>query len=77
MKVRMKMEPVSKKQGVVGFKVVSYQVKRVKEYERFRGVIEGDIEDILCGEYDMGDFQKALLNHRISDTDVGFSVFVS
>ena len=63
-------------QAVTGFKVVSYQVKRVKDSEKLRVVIEADVDDIGCGACDMGDFQKALLHHRVSDTDIGFSVLV-
>ena len=66
----------SNAQAVTGFKVVSYQVKRVKDSEKLRIVIEAEVDDIGCGPCDMGDFQKALLHHRVSDTDVGFSVLV-
>ena len=70
------MEESKNRQAVTGFKVVSYQVKRVKDSEKLKLVLEADIDEIGCGECDMGDFQKALLHHRVSDIDIGFSVLV-
>lgn len=66
----------SKVQSVTGFKVVNYVVRRVKDVEKLKIVIEAEVEDMLAGETDMGTVQKALLNHLTSDTDVGFSVLV-
>lgn len=66
-----------KKQAITGFKVVSYGVRRVKDCEKIKLVLEADVDDIGCGEYDMGDLQGALLHHRVSDTDVGFSLFMN
>jgi len=64
------------KQGVTGFKVVSYQVKRVKDGEVVKLLLEANVESIGAGDQDMGDILKALLHHQISDTDVGLSVFI-
>ena len=64
------------KQGVSGFKVVSYQVKKVKDGEVVKLLLEASVDAIGAGEHDMGDVLKALLHHQTSDTDVGLSVFV-
>lgn len=66
----------TKKQAVTGFKVVSYQVKRVKDSEKLRIIVEADVDDINSGDFDMGDVQGALLHHRSSDTDIGFALFM-
>lgn len=70
------MDEAKKKQSITGFKVVSYQVKRKKDSEKITLVLEADVDDIGAGEFDMGDVQGALLNHRASDTDVGISLFI-
>ena len=66
----------NKVQAVTGFKVVSYGVRRVKDSEKLKIVIEADVSEIGCGDCDLGDVQKALLEHRVSDIDVGFTVIV-
>jgi len=66
-----------RKQSVTGFRVVSYQVKRVKDSEVLKIVIEATVDDIGCGKFNMGDLQGAMLSHRVSDTDIGFSLFMS
>ena len=70
------MSSVSK-QSVKGFKVVRYSVKRVKDAEKLVLVLEADIDDVGCGNYNMGDVLGAMLNHRVSDTDVGFALFMN
>lgn len=64
------------KQSVTGFKVVTFQVKKAKDSERIKLVLEADVDNIGAGNYDMGDVLKALLSHQTGDTDVGLSVFV-
>jgi uncharacterized protein YqeY len=64
------------KQAVTGFRVVSYQVKKVKDGEVVKLLLEADVDAIGAGSYDMGDVLKALLQHQVSDTDVALSVFV-
>ena len=66
----------STKQSVTGFKIVSFQVKKGKESETVKILLEADVDGIGCGAYDMGDVLKALLAHQTGDTDVGLSVFV-
>ena len=64
------------KQAVTGFKVVTFQVKKTKDSEKVKLVLEADVDAIGSGEYDMGDVLKALLNHQTGDSDVGLSVYV-
>ena len=66
-----------KKQSVTGFKVIKYDVRRAKDSEKLRLILEADFDDISCGEFNMGDVQGALLVHRIGDTDIGLSVFMN
>ena len=70
------METVSKSQSVTGFKVLTFQVKKTKDSEKVKLVLEANVEDIGSGEFDMGDVLKALLNHQTGDSDVGLSVFI-
>lgn len=64
------------KQAVTGFKVVNYGSKRTKTTQKFRLVLEADVESVGTGSFDMGDFQKALLHHQDNETEVGVSVFM-
>lgn len=66
-----------KKQAVTGFKVIKYDVRRVRDSEKLRLILEADFDDISCGEFNMGDMQGALLIHRTGDTDIGLSVFMN
>lgn len=72
----VKTEDTAKKQAVTGFKVVSYGSKRTKTGQKFKLILEADVEEVGTGAYDMGDFQKALLHHQDSEVAVGLSVFV-
>jgi len=64
------------KQSVTGFKVLNFQVKKAKDSERVKLVLEADVDAIGSGTCDMGDVLKALLQHQTGDVDVGLSVFV-
>lgn len=64
------------KQAVTGFKVLTFQVKKAKDSEKVKLVLEADVDTIGAGEYDMGDVLKALLTHQTGDVDIGLSVFV-
>jgi hypothetical protein len=66
----------SSKQSVTGFKVVTYQVKKGKETEHLKLVLQADVENIGAGTYGFGEVLKALWSHQASDMDVGFSVFM-
>lgn len=65
------------KQAVTGFRVVSYQVKKTKDGEVVKLLLEANVDAIGAGEHDMGDVLKALLHHQTGDTDVGLSVFMN
>ena len=65
-----------KKQGITGFKVIKYDVRRAKDSEKLRLILEADFDDISCGNFNMGDMQGALLLHRVGDTDVGLNLFM-
>lgn len=64
------------KQAVTGFKVLTFQVKKAKDSEKVKLVLEADVDDISAGDYDMGDVLKALLTHQTGDVDVGLSISV-
>ena len=67
----------AKKQPVTGFKVVSYGSKRTKTTQKFRVILEAEVDAVGMGEnFDMGDFQKALLHHQDSEVEVALSVFM-
>lgn len=65
-----------KSQSVSGFKVKDYTVKKSKEGEMVKLVLEALVDEVGAGEYDMGDVLKALLHHQVSDTDVGLKLLV-
>lgn len=66
------------KQGVTGFKVISFNVKKAKENEKVKVILEADADAIGVGpKYDMGDLLKAFLSHQTGDIDIGLSVFMS
>ena len=71
------METTTTKQGVAGFKVKEYQVKKGKDTEKVKLILEANVEDIKSGEIDFGEILKALWSHQASETDVGFSLFIS
>lgn len=71
-----RLESEKTKQAVGGFKIVGYSVKKSKEGEKVRLVLEATVDEIACGEYNMGDVQGALLHHQVGDTEVGLSLFV-
>ena len=67
----------TKKQAVAGFKVVGYSVKKGKETEKIKLVLEAEVGSVAAGECDMGDVMKALLEHSTGEVDVGLSLFVN
>lgn len=66
-----------KKQAITGFKVVKYDSRKAKDTEKLRLVLEADIDDIGCGEYNIGDVLGALQHHHSGETDVGFALFIN
>ena len=69
-------ESGSSKQSITGFKVLNFQVKKAKDTEKVKLVLEADVDNIGAGNNDMGDVLKALLHHQTGDVDVGLSVFI-
>lgn len=65
-----------KKQSITGFKVKDYASKKTKTAQKFRIVLEAELDDIGAGTFDMGDVQKALLTHQDSEMAVGLSLFI-
>lgn len=65
------------KQAVTGFNIVTFQVKKAKDTEKVKLVLEADIDNIGAGSRDMGDVLKALQHHMTGDTEVGLSVFMT
>lgn len=68
--------PNPKKQSITGFKIKDYASKKTKAAQKFRIVLEAELEDIGAGTFDMGDVQKALLTHQDSEVAVGLSLFM-
>ena len=66
----------TKKQGVVGLKVMKFDSRKARDTEKIRIVLEADIDDLGFGEKSLGDFLGALEYHKSGDTDVGFSLFM-
>ena len=66
----------TKKQSVAGFSIKKYETKKAKDTEKLTIVLEADVDNIKTGTFDMGDFQKALLNHMTGETEVGLSLFM-
>ena len=64
------------KQGISGLKVHRQGIRSTKDGEKLVVVLEGMIEEVKAGEYDIGDIVKALLSHKMGETEVGFSLFV-
>lgn len=65
------------KQAITGFKIVKYDSRKAKDTEKLRLVLEADVDDIGCGEFNIGDLLGAIQHHQSGDTDVGLSVFVN
>ena len=68
---------VTSKQSVTGFKVLNYQIKKEKETEKVKLVLEANVEDIKAGNFDFGEVLKALWAHQAGENDVGFSLFMN
>lgn len=68
---------MTKKQSVTGFKVLKYDVKKAKDTEKIRVILEAEVDDISCGSMDMGDVQKALLDHMVGEYEVGLAVLTN
>jgi len=65
------------KQAVTGFQVLTFQVKKTKDTEKVKLVLEADVDCVGAGSKDMGDILKAFLHHQVGNIDIGISVFVS
>jgi len=66
----------SRAQSVGGFKVVTYTMKKGKESEKLRLVLEAEVDEITSGQYDMGDVMKAFLDHATGESAVALRVFM-
>lgn len=71
------MATTTSKQAVTGFSIVTFQVKKAKDTEKVRIVLEADVDDIGAGARDMGDVLKAFQYHMTADTEIGLSVFMT
>ena len=63
-------------QAVNGLIVKDIQIKKAKDSEKLKLILEANVEDVTAGELDFGEVVKALWSHQASDTDIGFSVLV-
>jgi len=64
------------KQAVNGFKVCGFSVKKTKDGEKIKLILEAAVEDLSAGEFDNGKIMNALNNHLSGDTDVGLTLFI-
>jgi uncharacterized protein YqeY len=67
----------STKQAVSGFRVCGFSIKKVKEEEKLKLILEATVADLGAGEFDIGDVMNGLTNHITSDQDIGLSIFIS
>lgn len=70
------MTATTSKQAVTGFNILTFQVKKSKDTEKVKLVLEADIDCIGSGSFDIGDVLKALQHHMTGDTEVGLSLFM-
>ena len=64
------------KQSVGGFKVCGFSVKKTKDGEKIKLILEAPVENLTAGEFDNGAIMNALNNHLSGDTDVGLNLFI-
>ncbi len=64
------------RQAVKGFKVSSFNIKKGKETEKIKLVLEANVEDIASAEYDVGDVLNSVANHMTGDQEIGLSLFI-
>ena len=69
-------EEIGKKQSIGGFKVKCFNVKKGKETETFKLMLEAEVDAIKAGDCDMGKVMKALLDHQTGEVEVSLSVFI-
>lgn len=70
------MEENSKKQSIAGFKILNFSVKKAKDTEKLKLVLEAVVDEVSAADCDMGDVMKALLDHQVGEVDVGLSIFI-
>lgn len=70
------MENGKQKQSIVGLKVVKYSISSSKDAEKLTIQLTADVDDLGCGEHSAGDLLGALLEHKVGNVDVGFSLFM-
>jgi uncharacterized protein YqeY len=66
-----------RKQAVTGFRILGYQVKKAKEGEVVKLVLEASVDQIGAAHADIGEIMKAFQYHMAGETDVGLSVLVT
>jgi uncharacterized protein YqeY len=64
------------KQAVSGFKIAGFSIKKGKDDEKLKLILEASVADLGAGEFDVGDVMNSLTNHISGDTDVGLSIFI-
>jgi hypothetical protein len=69
-------EEKNKKQAFTGFKIMKYDSRKARDTEKLRIILEAEVENIGCGELNLGDLLGAMENHKSGEADVGFSLFV-
>jgi hypothetical protein len=74
--MRKKMSQV-KKQAITGFKIMKYDSRKARDTEKFRIILEAEVDSIGTGNFSIGDILGALQHHQTGETDVGLTVFVT
>ena len=64
------------KQSISGFHIAGYSVKKTKDGEKIKLILEANVDDVGAGENDSGKVMSSLTNHLASDIEVGLSLFV-
>ena len=64
------------KQAVVGFGVANFTLRKTKDNEKVRLVLEANVDAIGAGSKNLGDVLKALADHATGEVEVGLSLFM-
>lgn len=65
------------KQAVGGFSVANCTLRKTKDNEKVRLVLEANVDEIKAGDKNLGDVLKALADHMTGEVEVGLSVFMN
>jgi hypothetical protein len=55
---------------------MQYLVKKAKESERVKIVLEADVEEVTAGDFGFGDVLHALWAHQAGEQDVVINLYI-